>query len=431
MLERINTEKIVSTLKSQGYSDIEFYAELEDTTHIVSEQRLHKTYFEVIEGIGVQCRKGSATHYFYSNQIDTSSLLAVIDSNEPMISKVGNSLKSNFDYNKIDNRLKNLDIFVRTSWPDSREKYSCQYKEKNKFFEGLNFDGNFFKGVEKSSAFSISWKNEKGIKSYSYHDVSQKELIETLLSDNPVKKYLKKNKTLWPPPKGEIAVVFSEKAFSNLLILLLRGFEGDLFAANLSFLSKIDSFALPFNLVDAPVKELMPTDHEGSDKKELVILERGRPQGIACNKLIAQELSIKPTGHGRRESFKNKPIIGFWRVFVNGLSVEEDPIYKLDKGILISELEVLSFDPISTDIEILLTDSTLIHEGEIGENIEQLSIKTNLLKIMSNISKFNSKNLSITLKTRKLSQSFLTEFICPYVISSMNLPGKVPQNYYW
>jgi hypothetical protein len=93
---------------------------------------------------------------------------------------------------------------------------------------------------------------------------------------------------------------------------------------------------------------------------------------------------------------------------------------------------VLSYDAATGDLELLLNESYLVHQGVEGEPIEPLLLKTSLADLLESFQEFGKERLTTGLVTKKDRQRLFTEITTPAALSRpLQLPGSVPNNHYW
>ena len=104
----------------------------------------------------------------------------------------------------------------------------------------------------------------------------------------------------------------------------------------------------------------------------------------------------------------------------------------MDRGIHVTDVEVLSFQPATGEIALNLKDCRLVHQGELGEALESTRLDTSLLQLIPSMKAFSQTQATTVMPIRKQKQSFLTQITAPEALSpELMIPGTVPSNQYW
>ncbi len=212
----------------------------------------------------------------------------------------------------------------------------------------------------------------------------------------------------------------------------MRGFEGDLVAGNHSLLSSLAlPLALNFSIADSP--ESPPSDyHEGSLRREVQLFDDGMPQAVATTRQVAEMLDTTPTGHCRRESFRDLPTVGFWNPRLKPKLSYDSLLDKVEWGISVRDVEVIRFSPRTSEIELELRENLLVHHGAEGEPVAPIRLEMKLGELLGSLEAFSATPETVGVMMRKHGQEFLTEVTTPSAVSSpLLLRGQVPLSHYW
>ena len=233
----------------------------------------------------------------------------------------------------------------------------------------------------------------------------------------------------WPMPSGNLPVHWSAEAMGKTLLPFIRAFEGDLVLGELSFLNKA---SLPLETALQIAESSSGTDHEGIAHQPFTFFRKGQPTRLACDESTAKHFEVAPTGHCRRQSYRDKPTVGFWHPVVGSEAAEANLLQRMDRGIHVTDVEVLSFQPATGEIALNLKDCRLVHQGELGEALESTRLDTSLLQLIPSMKAFSQTQATTVMPIRKQKQSFLTQITAPEALSpELMIPGTVPSNQYW
>ncbi len=299
-------------------------------------------------------------------------------------------------------------------------------------------DGEPVSGVEQSAEILATWNflgnDGKRENQWERARGSIRGLIEEVQSAAglaPAVKASMHAKTRWPAPRGSVPVLWSARAVAKLQMLFLRAFEGDRVLRGHSFLTESDLRDLAFTLEDRPPAAGEAFDHEGSPRRIVTLLRDGRPTALACNRRVAEELEVTPTGHARRQTFENVATVGFWHPHLEGLHRGPALLPAMDHGISVHDFEVLHFDSASGEIELQL-NAVLVHHGAEGEALEPIALRVALLELMGSLREFEETRLTTGLAVGKQSQRVFSEVTAGRALSRpLLIPGSVPLHHYW
>jgi len=423
MLEEIDLDHIFRTATHNGYTDCEVYGETSIETTLSIQGRMEEARVFRAGGISLRCSEGEK----------------VIQSTLPQRSGISSEP---FD-DKFAATVPLLSQTMRNLWGENEGlKFpSLRYSTKLKHFEVAHSKTREVKsGSEEIATISVHANvDRRGAPSHirwerSHHSVEkllaalrEKETLHGWAQDNT------RQTNPWPLPSGEIPILWSAVAFSKLCFPLLRGFEGDLLAGNVSFLSELQTpLKFHFSVEDAPDTGVLLYDHEGSMRKNVTLLENGNPQAVACNREIAEQLSVSPTGHCRRESYDSAPTIGLWSPCVRAKNRIPDILRTIAWGLSVHDLDVLKYNPSTADAFIRLRHVFLIHHGEEGELTEPLDLQINLITLLEAAKQFSEESEDTGVIVSKNHTHFVTELSCPAALSDpIPIAGQVPLTHYW
>lgn len=448
MIERIDVDRIFRTAKLKGYLRSEIYCEASDFSFVRLRGQDVTASLRTVEGISLRFFDGQRHLHLTTHDISTGALLELLGSSDPIELPGGSDPNSATGIGcpvpasgMSEKKVKHLLSFSKNLRKDPPiHNLTIEYQDQVKWFEVVHPSGSFGSGREDAATLKAQWQIESaaGIlrceKQCSSASIAYfLETIEkTMRLGTCISKSLERQNP-WPAPSGEIPVLWSCDAVSKLMLPLLRAFEGDLVVANLSFLSHQDlDLGLCFSLDDVADTESLPYDHEGTKRKCLSLLHRGRANAILCDNWIAEQLGGVSTGHCRRESFRALPTLGAWRAEIEGNHTSDSILQKMDWGISVGDVEIQQFNPVNTEMIVQLREISLIHHGEEGEAVEPVTLEINLLKLLRSLTLFSSGRTNLGLNVSKHHQQFVVEIMAPEALSEgLAIAGKVPLQHYW
>jgi TldD protein len=137
-------------------------------------------------------------------------------------------------------------------------------------------------------------------------------------------------------PSGEMPVVV-EGGWGGVMFheAVGHGLEGDAVYAKTSFyhnkvgervasdqVTLVDDGSIPGLRGSANI------DDEGTPSKENVLIEKGILKGYMHDLLSARQLGAKPTGNGRRESYKHYPLVRMTNTFIRTGRLDPEEIFR-------------------------------------------------------------------------------------------------------
>lgn len=127
-------------------------------------------------------------------------------------------------------------------------------------------------------------------------------------------------------------------------------------------------------------------DDEGTAAKENVLIDRGVLKGYMYDRLYAMKEGKTPTGNGRRQSYKYRPIVRMSNTCIRpGVSLPQDVIASVDKGLFVKRMGGGQVNTVTGDFVFEVTEGYLINNGKIGEPVRNATLVGNGPQVMSQI----------------------------------------------
>ncbi len=439
MLERIDMERIRRVLRHLGFESWEIYAETRTVTRVTAEDRLIATRSATTAGLSLRVSGVGGTRQFSTCRLDTEGILAALSETEAPAAPT--TLAEPAALEAMETKSQRLNQLVRGTWIDSEgvRLHQLCFDSELRDFETVGPDGIIARGQEEWAGATAEWTVDREGKPVAAREELWASSLDTFLEiweqRNPFRARthrLLRQTNPWPAPQGEVPVYWSSAAIGRLSHLFLRAFEGDLVLDNLSFLTDVAlPLSLPFSLTETVPAE-GSFDHEGAPRRAVPLFREGQPRSLACNRRVAEAMSVASTGHCRRQSYLHPPQVGLWHPVLTGNKVVPSPLSQLSWGLGIGDFAVESFDPSTGDAVLLLTDARLIHQGELGEAIEVLRWSTNVLTLLGSISSFCDTPETFGFPILKKGSRWVIQLSAPSAISpALHIPGAVPPSHYW
>ena len=197
-----------------------------------------------------------------------------------------------------------------------------------------------------------------------------------------------------PSPSGEMPVVMNS-GWGGVLIheAVGHGLEGDLVYKGSSIYAGKIGDKVGSSLVTMIDDSSWPNargttefDDEGTPGQRNVLIENGILKGYMQDLISAKMLNAKPTGNGRRESYRHNPIPRMTNTFLAaGDSEPQAIIADTKKGIFINTLSGGSVDTISGQFNFVVREAYVIENGQLTTPVYGATLIGKGIDVISNI----------------------------------------------
>mgnify|MGYP001607845207 CR=1 FL=1 len=127
-------------------------------------------------------------------------------------------------------------------------------------------------------------------------------------------------------------------------------------------------------------------DDEGTPTGRNVLVEEGRLAGFLYDYLRARNAGVKPTGNGRRQSYRYPPIPRMTNTFIlAGASTPEEVIESTEKGFYAKTLSGGQVEPASGDFVFGVSEGYLIEDGRVTSPLRGATLIGNGFHALKNI----------------------------------------------
>jgi len=119
-------------------------------------------------------------------------------------------------------------------------------------------------------------------------------------------------------------------------------------------------------------------DDEGTRTNKNILIENGIIKKFMNDRLSAKILNVLPTGNGRRESYRNKPVPRMTNTYIAaGNSKPEDIVASVQDGILVKKMGGGQVDITNGDFVFEVTEGYLIKNGKVTDPIRGATLVGN------------------------------------------------------
>ena len=132
-------------------------------------------------------------------------------------------------------------------------------------------------------------------------------------------------------------------------------------------------------------------DDEGVPAERVVLIENGVLKNFLYDRATALKFGKKPNGHGRRESYRHRPIPRMANTYIApGPHDPGEIIRSVSRGLLVKKMGGGEVNPVTGDFVFEVTEGYLIEDGEVGEPVRGATLVGNgpeVLRIIDMVGK--------------------------------------------
>ena len=195
-----------------------------------------------------------------------------------------------------------------------------------------------------------------------------------------------------PAPSGSMAVVISADAGGTMIHEAVgHGLEADLACNHLSVYQGKVGQLVASPLISVIDDGTMPArrgsyayDDEGVPSQKTTLIQDGVLKGYLVDRLSGMKFDLAPTGNGRRETFRNKPIVRMTNTYI--APGKHDPakiLAETKQGIFVKAMGGGQVNTVTGDFVFAVTEAYLIRDGKLAEPIRGATLVGNGPKILS------------------------------------------------
>ncbi len=202
-----------------------------------------------------------------------------------------------------------------------------------------------------------------------------------------------------PAPGGAMPVVLHSEAGGTMIHEAVgHGLEGDLVFENMSVYADRVGEQVASELVTVIDDGTMPGrrgsggfDDEGTPSQKNLVIDQGVLKGYLQDRLSAWKLEGQPTGNGRRESYRHRPVPRMTNTLI--APGNEDPeaiISSTPEGLLVKKMGGGQVNTINGDFVFEVSEGYLIKDGRIGPPVRGATLTGNGPQVLMDIDRVGS-----------------------------------------
>jgi len=409
-------QKILNLLnKNADLADI-FWEESLGTNIVAENKRLEKITYGMDIGIGLRVLREGKTLYGFTNDLSVANLCElanflsteikkqeVTSDNIQKVISVKPTIKLPPENLPLQEKISFVQRAEKVAWAKghSIRQVKVTYREHTRKLRIMTSLGHFSEEIQVRLVFYVQAVAEKdGILQTGYEPIGATKGIELFNTRSPEEvaeiaaeralKMLKAN----PAPSGMMPVVLSSEAGGTMIHEAIgHGLEADLALEGLSvYAHKLgDQVASPLiTVIDDPTLKgnygSYIYDDEGVPAQKVILIENGILKTYLYNLEYAFKQGINSNAHGRRQSYKHKPIPRMANTYIApGTTPPEEIIRAVEKGLFVRKMGGGQVNTINGDFVFEIDEAYLLEKGQIGEPVRGATLVGNGPKVLQSI----------------------------------------------
>lgn len=419
MLDPTLFEKVLRRLLSQGgvYADI--FSEHRKATSIhLEDSKIEKVVSGADAGVGIRLIADGKTSYGFTNDISEASLMELAG----ILSRSGGKTATHL-FSALKKGKKTADLTIEQSpdtTPISRKmdlvytadktarsfdnrirQVSVSYRDFIQKVQIATSEGSIVEDERVQTLFMLhviaseagviqtGYETSGGHMGFELFDGLSIEKLALDASRRSLKMLCARR-----APSGRMPVVISSEAGGTMIHEAIgHGLEADLVQYGMSvYAHKLgEQVASPLVTVidDATLPHRRGSyrfDDEGVPSQRTVLVDKGTLNSYLYDRLAAARDNVPPTGNGRRESYRHKPIPRMSNTFIApGDSAEDDIIKCTPRGLFVKRMGGGQVNTVTGDFVFEVQEGYTIEDGTIGEPVREATLSGNGPDVLKSI----------------------------------------------
>lgn len=404
--------------KGANYADLFFEHTITNSIHMM-DGAVNNSHSNIDYGVGVRVQIGTQRGYAYVENFTLEDMLKAART----AARIASADKGNKPLNLTEKELKKNYYSIASTWEEVSLKDKMPYLQKlNDRIFALDKRVHKVQVKQKDITSHIFFCNSEGVMFYDYRplvslgamcimeedgktendyasrayrrgfDFLSDEVVEVIAREvvDRTSFLFKATK----PKGGEMPVVVGGGE-SGILLHEAVGhtLEADLILNDISIfadqlnkkvcnehINVVDDGTIPFNLGSVNF------DDEGTEGQKTYLIKDGVLTSCMHDRMTAKIFGVKPTGNGRRESFRNRPIPRMCATYMEAGNVNEsDIISSVKKGIFVDSITNGEVEMGVGNFTFFVKSGYMIEDGQLTRPIKDVNIIGNGPKALADI----------------------------------------------
>lgn len=405
LLPQATLEKLLGRAMARGAEFAEVYVERGILTAVLLEEnRIKSAQTGLSQGVGVRVINGSQVGYAYSDDLEDAALLRAADT-AALIASGGGSEQSYRvsrshapSFYRVLTPLSDIEVARKAelitrankagrAYDPRVKQVTATYADNSKHIWIANTRGRFAEDAQDLCRLSVQviveGKNGErrtgfygggGRVSFNHFDTFTPELVareaarQAVATLGAVEAHAGPQTVVLAP--GWSGILLHEAVGHGLEADFIRK-KTSLFAGKLEQVVASDKVTVIDDGTVANSRGSINVDDEGTPGEFKVLIERGVLKGYLYDQLNAKLMKQRPTGSGRRQSFKHMPLPRMTNTYLApGDDAPEDIIKSVDRGLYCAHFGGGQVDISNGNFVFEVTEAYEIEKGKIGRPVK-------------------------------------------------------------
>lgn len=410
---------VMAEALSKGGDYCDLFFEHSITNYVgLEDKEVNRAYSNVDFGVGIRVLNGDQTGYSFTEEITLNSMKLAAKTAANIANSKGNfapvkfSLYKNPEYYKIETDWETVSIDKKIPYlqtindrvfaEDNRViKCSINFNNETTYKLIATSDGKIAHDYQPMSQLAVTCIAEQdGKRERNYYDLAGRYGIEFFNQENIdklVKEPVKRTVALFDavkPQAGEMEVVLAAGSSGILLHEAIgHGMEADFNRKGTSIFSdKIDKkvaenfVTIVDDATNPNIRGSINVDDEANPTQKTYLVKDGILRSYLHDKISSDFYKVKPTGNGRRESFRFSPLPRMRNTYMEaGPHTKEEIIKSVKKGIFAESFTNGEVFIGAGDFTFYVKSGYLIEDGKLTKPIKDVNIIGNGPEVLKNI----------------------------------------------
>ncbi len=418
-IESIDCERVIRRLAARGadFADL-YYVEREGVTITLEDGAVDRVRKGIDRGIGVRLIRSLRTLYAYASEVTPATVDELVDtllsagdlspgSGDLTLTPASPSWLSRVDIDPQGIELERKTALLTEADAAARAhgdeivQVKATYGDERKRIIQVTSDGLWvdFERTGLIFAVHVTAKREQLLQT-GYESTGAQRGMELLDEDAPsaIGSRAAARAMLMlsarEAPTGTMPVVLDSSAGGTMIHEAVgHGLEGDFIHEGMSvYAGRVGEYVASevVSVADDPTlpgkRGSYPFDDEGTRSRCNTLIDRGVLKGFLHDRLSAMKMGEEPTGNGRRESYRFKPVPRMSNTFIlPGETNPQDILRATPNGLLVRKMGGGQVNPVNGDFVFEVAEGYLIQNGRQGDAVRGATLAGNGPQVLQHI----------------------------------------------
>jgi len=420
MLSKQQLEEILQEALKTGAEFAEIFLEEKNSTSVgMEDNRLEKIISGTEAGCGIRVIMGKETGYacttdlsfFGLKQASISAASSVHGQTKTTMKGLTTYLPNNLTTSikrrphevPIEEKVNVVESLNKTarSFGEKIKQVTARYSDTTQALTIVNSDGIYVEDQRFSTRYYVNVIASDGETLQTGYEAPGGSVGFELIEEHPPEKMAAKAAerallmlTAQHAPSGQMPVVLSSEAGGTMIHEACgHSLEADFILKGTSVFTGKLGQKVASELVTVIDDPTLPGkfgsynfDDEGTPAKKNILIENGVLKNYLSDRYNSKALGLASSGHGRRESFRTKPVPRMANTLIApGKTSPEEIISSIQSGLLVKRMGGGEVNVTNGDFVFEVTEGYLIENGKIGRPVRGAVLTGNGPKVLETI----------------------------------------------